>query len=53
MTRGLNGLDEKKRREQRRHNHIAKDLRSPKYKMRTVEEKRKDKYKFEYIPDDE
>lgn len=35
--RGLSSYGEKERRKMRRHNHIAKDLRTPKYAMRVKE----------------
>lgn len=37
---GLNKFDAKDKRRQRLHNHIAKDLASPKYHQRIVERKR-------------
>jgi hypothetical protein len=39
---GLNKLSEKEKRAQRRRNHIAKDLGTPKYRQRIVERKRVD-----------
>lgn len=48
---GLNKYDDKMKREQRRRNHIARDLRTPKYRQRV--EKRKDKYKDGIQEDDE
>jgi hypothetical protein len=41
---GLNKFDDKRRREMRRKNHIALDLRTPKYKPRVVKPKNKDDY---------
>jgi hypothetical protein len=37
---GLGKFDPKQRREQRRRNHIARDLRTPKYRQRVVEDHR-------------
>jgi hypothetical protein len=42
----------KQRREQRRRNHIAKDLRTPKYKQRRVESKKKERESEWYDPED-
>lgn len=36
---GLNRFNDKKKREMRRMNHIARDLRTPKYKQRRVDHK--------------
>lgn len=36
---GLNKFNDKRKREMRRLNHIARDLRTPKYKQRRVERK--------------
>ncbi len=44
MSKGLNSFDEKKRREQRRFNHIAKDLRTPKYRQRRIDNKKTKDY---------
>lgn len=52
MVKGLNAFEEKRRREQRRRNHIAKDLRTPKYQQRRVETNKQDKYK-DYFTEDE
>ena len=38
---GMDRIDPKRRREQRRRNHIVKDLRTPKYHQRRIEDKRK------------
>ena len=40
-----------KRRDRRRRNAIAKDLRTPKYKQRIVERKNVDKDDYHYCPD--
>lgn len=37
---GLNKFNDKKRREMRRFNHIARDLRTPKYKQRRIDHKK-------------
>ena len=39
--KGMNRFPDKERREQRRHNHIARDLRTPKYRQRVVKDKRR------------
>jgi hypothetical protein len=46
-TKGINNYDEKERRKVRRRNHIAKDLRNPKYRMRVLEEKDSDDWQWE------
>jgi hypothetical protein len=46
-TKGINNYDEKERRKVRRRNHIAKDLRNPKYRMRILEEKDSDDWQWE------
>ena len=38
---GMNKVPDKERRKMRRFNHIAKDLRSPKYSQRIVKNKKK------------
>jgi hypothetical protein len=38
---GMRSFSPKQRREQRRRNHIAKDLNTPKYKQRRVENKKR------------
>lgn len=48
----MDRFDSKQRRKMRRMNHIAKDLRTDKYKMRVVEDKR-DKYKFRIEDEDD
>ena len=48
MVRGLRAFDEKERRRQRRQNHIARDLRTPKYRQRRVEKNKEGKYKVDY-----
>jgi len=49
MTRGMDRYDAKQRRKVRRFNHIAKDLRTDKYRMRRVEDKRdREKYPVNY-----
>jgi len=49
MTKGWKAYSEKERRKMRRVNHIAKDLRTPKYRMRRIEDNtKKDKYPFNY-----
>ena len=40
---GLNKFDEKMKREMRRRNHIARDLRHPKFRQRVID--KRDKYK--------
>lgn len=47
---GLNKYSDKMKREQRRRNHVARDLRTPKYKQRVIEKRRKD---YEVGTDDE
>lgn len=37
----MNRFEDKERRKQRRHNHIARDLRTPKYRQRVVKDKKK------------
>lgn len=39
--KGMNRFEDKERRKQRRHNHIARDLRTPKYRQRAVKDKTK------------
>lgn len=39
--KGMNRFEYKERRKQRRHNHIARDLRTPKYAQQVVKDKRK------------
>ena len=48
---GMNKYDRKERRKQRRHNHIARDLMTPKYKPRRIPNKKKD-YDFDWDDDD-
>lgn len=49
---GLKKFDGKERRKQRRNNHIAKDLMSPKYRQRIVEKKRvEDEFGNYYLQD--
>lgn len=38
---GMSAFDRKEKRKQRRRNHIAKDLATPKYKQRRVENKKR------------
>ncbi len=40
--KGMNRFEDKERRKQRRHNHIARDLRTPKYRQRVVKDTKKD-----------
>lgn len=44
---GLNKYDEKQKREQRRRNHIARDLLSPKYRQRIVAARKHNAYEEE------
>lgn len=39
---GLNKYSDKEKREMRRRNHIARDLRTPKFKPRVIEKRRKE-----------
>lgn len=39
MVKGMNGYGEKQRREQRRRNHVAKDLIKREYRQRRIEKK--------------
>jgi hypothetical protein len=39
---GLDRYTEKERRKQRRHNHIARDLMTPKYRQRRINNKKRD-----------
>lgn len=43
MTKGMNSLDPKDRRRQRRRNHIVKDLKTDKYRQQIVPNKRRKK----------
>lgn len=45
--KGMKSLPPKERREVRRRNHIALDLRTPKYRQRVVDKKRRS---FEDVP---
>lgn len=45
--KGMNRFEDKERRKQRRHNHIAHDLRTPKYRQRVVKDKRKKDLPFD------
>lgn len=49
---GIGKLPEKERRKARRFNHVAKDLRTNKYRLRIVPDKRK-KHKEEWYEDQE
>ncbi len=50
---GSNKLPEKERRRFRRANHIACDLRTPKYRQRVVKNKRKEDYIEDYNDEEE
>lgn len=39
-SKGMNSYDEKQKRSQRRRNHYARDLLTPKYKQRVIESRR-------------
>lgn len=46
---GMNKLSDKEKRSQRRRNHIAKDLMTPKYHQRVIERKRIESEDGEYF----
>jgi len=50
---GLNKVDEKYKRQQRRKNHIARDLRTPKYRERVLPDKKKTYNKPKYWDEEE
>lgn len=50
---GMQSFGRKEKREQRRRNHIAKDLRTPKYKERVVKMVVKEKRKFRIEEDED
>ena len=41
---GLNRYTDKEKRKMRRHNHIARDLRTPKFRQRVVQRKKTEKW---------
>ncbi len=51
--KGMNRFEDKERRKQRRHNHIARDLRTPKYKPRVIKLKNKQPPKLEDFNDEQ
>ena len=55
MGRGMNSFGDKQKRAMRRRNHIARDLRTEKYRQRRVElnDRRKDKYPISWDEDTE
>lgn len=53
MTRGMNNFELKDRRRQRRRNHIAKDLKTEKYRQRIVPDSYKDKKRLMEYEEDE
>lgn len=53
MVKGIRAYDNKNKRRIRRANHVAKDLRTPKYRIRRVENDKEEKYKNKYYDDDQ
>jgi hypothetical protein len=45
---GLNKYSDKQKREQRRRNHIARDLRTPKYRQKRIDKKKSDPLDMDY-----
>jgi hypothetical protein len=50
---GMNKVPDKERRKMRRFNHMAKDLRTPKYAQRVIKNKKKGRYIGEEQEDDD
>lgn len=52
MVKGMNGYGEKQRREQRRRNHVAKDLIKREYRQRRIEKRAADEEMFKFTARD-